>query len=81
MPNVAASIRIRPMANDLLNLLSAKLGQPKASVVERALEVLEERVYWEEVREAFAIGEPEEMRAERELWDSTANDGLAGKRW
>ncbi len=81
MANVTASIRIRPVASDLLDYLAAKLGQPKASVVEQALEVLEERIYWEEVQQAFASGESEQMRAERELWDSTANDGLAGERW
>jgi hypothetical protein len=34
------------------------------------------------VQKAFAAaGESREMAKERELWDSTVNDGLAGDRW
>ena len=81
MSKVISSVRITPGANDLLNRLAVKLCQPKALVIEEALQTLEERVFWREVQEAFARAESTEMRAERELWDSTTNDGLAGERW
>lgn len=81
MAKVASSVRITPIAYNLLNRLSNKLGQPKARVIEEALEFLEERVFWSEVKRAFAAGESKEMRKERKLWDSTANDGLGGDRW
>ena len=81
MSKVTSSVRITPRANDLLDRLSAKLLQAKAEVIEEALQLLEEHVFWEEVQDAFASGESEEMRAERALWDSTANDGLAGEPW
>ena len=69
------------MANHILNHLAGRLRRPKSQVIQEALEILEERVFWRDVQDAFASGEPEEMRAEHELWDSTANDGLAGDRW
>ena len=81
MPSAISSVRITPRANHLLNQLSGKLRRPKSQLIEEALEILEEHVFWREVQDAFASGEPEEMRAERELWDSAANDGLAGGRW
>jgi predicted DNA-binding protein len=81
MPNAISSVRITPTAYLLLNQLSGKLGRPKSQLIEQALEILEEHVFWQEVQDAFASGEPEEMRTERELWDSATNDGLAGDRW
>lgn len=81
MANATSSVRITPKANDLLDRLSGKLSQAKAQVIEEALQLLEERIFWSEVQDAFSRGESEEMRAERELWDSTSNDGLAGERW
>jgi predicted transcriptional regulator len=81
MPNAISSVRITPTAHKLLNQLSDKLRRPKSQLIEQALEILQEHVFWREVRDAFASGEPEEMRSERELWDSATNDGLAGDRW
>ena len=81
MPNAISSVRITSTAYHLLNRLSDKLGRPKSQLIEKALEVMEEQVFWREVQDAFAGGEPEDIRAERELWDSTTNDGLAGERW
>jgi hypothetical protein len=81
MPNVISSVRITPVANDLLNQLAGKLGRPKAQVIEEALRILEEDVFWREVQDVFACGESPEMRTERELWDSTANDDLSGDHW
>ncbi len=76
MPSAISSVRITPNANHLLNQLSGKLRQPKARVVEDALRMLEERLFWREVHDAFADAEPEEMRVERALWDSTVEDGF-----
>ena len=81
MGKATSSVRITPGANDLLDRLSAKLLQAKAQVIEEALQLLEERIFWGEVQNAFAGGESEEVRVERELWDETANDGLAGDPW
>ena len=81
MSNAISSVRITPAAYRLLNQLSGKLRRPKSQLIEEALEILEENVFWREVQDAFASGESEEMRAERELWDSSTNDGLAGDRW
>jgi predicted DNA-binding protein len=81
MAKVISSVRITPVAYDLLNDLAGKLGKPKAQVIEEALRILEEDVFWREVQEAFACGESPEMRSEREVWDSTASDGLRGDHW
>jgi len=81
MPNATSSVRITPTASDLLDRLSGKLLQAKAQVIEEALHLLEERIFWGEVQDAFASREPEETLAERKLWDRTANDGLAGEPW
>jgi len=81
MPNAISSLRIAPAAYRVLNQLSGKLRRPKSQLIEEALEIPEEHVFWREVQDAFASGEPEEMRAERELWDSATNDGLGGDRW
>ncbi len=81
MPLMASNIRITPNANRILMDLAKRLDQPKAQVIERALRQLEDRLFWTEVQKAFSTGESPEMEAERELWDSTAGDGLAGERW
>jgi predicted transcriptional regulator len=81
MSSAASSVRITSTANHRLNQLAEKLGQPKARVIEKALDILEERVFWREVQHAFAGTETGQSKAERELWDSTVNDGLAGDRW
>ena len=78
MSNATSSVRITPTANELLDQLSSMLSQPKAQIVEEALRLLEERIFWSEVQQAFAAPESEEMRAERLLWDTTVSDGLAG---
>lgn len=81
MSNAASSVRITSTANHLLDQLADKLGQPKARVIEEALAILEERVFWQEVQSAFAGEETEQSQAERELWSSTVNDGLVGDKW
>jgi len=81
MSNATSSVRITPTAYNLLNRLSGKLRRPKSQLIEEALEILEEHVFWQDVQDAFASGESNEMRTERELWDSATNDGLVGDRW
>ncbi len=54
MENIASSVRIPADAVHTLTKLALKLGQPKAQVIQRALQELEERVFWSEVQEAFA---------------------------
>ncbi|HYL74557.1 MAG TPA: hypothetical protein VEU96_10150 [Bryobacteraceae bacterium] len=81
MPKVISSVRITLAAHHLLNQLSDKLHRPKSQLIEEALAILEEHVFWREVKDAFATADPEKLRAEHKLWDSTTNDGLAGDRW
>jgi hypothetical protein len=81
MSRVVSSVRITPPADFLLGELSKQLGKPKAQVIEQALRLLEERIFWREVKQAFARGESEEMRNEHELWDKTVPDGLKKGRW
>lgn len=79
MRTVATSVRVNRDANLLLEELCAKTNQSKAEVIELALRELGERMFWQEVQDAFAKPESAEMRAERALWDRTAGDGF-GKR-
>ena len=84
MPNVATSVRITSDAINSLDLLSTKLGKSKAQVVEVALKQLEERVFWDEVRDAFArtASNPEEaavQKAEFTVWDRASNKDLSGE--
>lgn len=81
MSAMASNVRVTPDANRILIDLAKRLGQPKAQVIERALRQLEDRIFWAEVQTAFGAGESPERAAERELWDCTVGDGLAGDRW
>jgi predicted transcriptional regulator len=76
MESVATSVRITATANALLSLLARKTRKPKAQIVEEALRHWEDKMFWAEVQSAFAGTEPDELRAERELWDATVKDGL-----
>lgn len=77
MENVATSIRITSTASVLLSALAGRTGKSKAQIVEEALRDLEDRLFWTEVRQAFAAGpESEELRAETEVWESTVADGF-----
>jgi predicted transcriptional regulator len=77
MENMATSVRITPAASALLSALAGKTGKSKAQIVEEALRDLEDRLFWTDVRQAFAAGpESEELRAETELWESTVADGF-----
>ena len=86
MANIATSVRIAGDAIGVLPKLSAKLGQPKAQVIETALKQLEERIFWEEVGEAFEriAADPMEsarQKAEIELWDRGTARDFEGEEW
>lgn len=80
MENIATSVRITGDASEVLFKLSEKLGQPKAQVIERALAEMGERIFWDEVCQAFdrIAADPEEssdQKAEVQLWErGTAGD-------
>lgn len=86
MRNVATSVRIPEDANRILSALAAKLGQPKAQVVEIALKEMEERIFWADVRDAFeqAAANPEEaarQKAEIADWDRVSDTDFRDERW
>ena len=59
---------------DILSGLAAKLGQPKAQIIELALRELEERTFRDDVQRAFALtaSDPVESAGQRHefaLWD------------
>ena len=79
MESIATSVRITAAANALLSDLAEKTGKSKAQIVEEALRDWEDRVFWAEVQSAFSRPESDELRRERELWESTVADGLEKK--
>lgn len=86
MPNIATSVRIAEDVVGTLSALSAKLGQPKARVIEVALKEMEERIFWAEVRDAFEriAVDPDEaarQKAEVELWDRVSASDFKDEEW
>jgi hypothetical protein len=86
MPNIASSVRINGDAVVVLSNLAAKLGQPKAQVVELALKELEEKIFWADVHHAFeqTAADPAQSaqeKAEFELWDRASNTDLKDEAW
>ena len=86
MLNVVSSVRINGDAMGVLSNLAAKLGQPKAQIVERALKELEEKIFWADVHIAFerTAGDPEQAAqhgAEFDLWDRASNADLKDESW
>jgi predicted DNA-binding protein len=86
MITVATSVRITSDAMARLSKLSAKLGQPKAQVIQRALQEMEERVFWAEVQEAFALeaNDPEALaraRAEIASWERASEADFGDEKW
>lgn len=86
MESVATSVRVAGDAIRVLSSLSEKLGQPKAQVIELALKQLEERIFWQEVRDGFerasvdsnATAKP---KTEAELWDGGTARDFQGEEW
>lgn len=86
MENVATSVRIPGDAIGTLSQLASKLGQSKAQVIRRALEEMEERVFWAEVSEAFArdAEDPVELarqRSEIEAWEGASATDFRDEKW
>lgn len=86
MDNVATSVRISGDAIGTLSKLAMKLGQSKAQVIRRALEEMEERVFWTEVTAAFAhdAQDPEEQtrqRAETAAWERAEPIDFPDEKW
>jgi predicted transcriptional regulator len=81
MENVASSVRISADAVHTLAKLAAKLGQPKARIIQRALQELEERVFWSEVQEAFARDAEGVTQAEFAEWEKASEADLRDETW
>jgi hypothetical protein len=84
MRDMAKSVRITADADCILELLTAKLRQPKAQVLEKALKELEERIFWSETAEAFATAgkqEPSQGANDTELWDRGTTRDFSGEEW
>lgn len=75
METIATSVRITAAANALLSSLASRTGKPKAQIVEEALRVWEDKMFWGAVQQAFAAN-PRECESETELWESTVGDGF-----
>jgi predicted transcriptional regulator len=82
MDNVATSVRITGDANVVATSLAQRMGSSKARVIEVALRALEERLFWDDVKAAYA-GLAEDVpglaryRQEIAEWDETLQDGLS----
>lgn len=86
MENVATSVRITGDAIGTLAKLASKLGQSKAQVIRRALEEMEERVFWAEVSESFDRNaeDPAErarQRTEIESWERASATDFREEKW
>lgn len=86
MKRIANSVRITDDANQTLNELSQRMGQPKAQVVELALKDLEDRLFWQEVNAAYEkiAADPESAAAQKtemELWDRTSATDFKDESW
>jgi predicted transcriptional regulator len=86
MPSIAASVRITDDAIEVLSGLAAKLNQPKAQVIERALRELEEKIFWSDVENAFErqASDPVEsclQQAEIRIWEGTERELIPGEQW
>jgi hypothetical protein len=82
MQNIATSVRITGDANVVATALAEKMGASKAHVIEVALRALEERLFWDDVKAAYAgLAEdaPALARYRKEIaeWDETLQDGLS----
>jgi hypothetical protein len=60
--------------------VARKKGTNRSKLIKRILRACEERLFWQEVQNAFAKPEDADSRAERALWDRTASDGFRGLR-
>jgi len=83
---MAISVRIAGDAIAVLAKLSERLGQSKAQVIEIALKQMEERLFWQEVRESFERIAEDPLERERQLaevriWDRGTARDFQGEEW
>ena len=86
MESVATSVRIVGDATTILSHLAERLGQSKAVVIELALKQMEERLFWDEVRQSYdRIAsdslEISRIKAEVDLWDQGTARDLQNEEW
>ncbi len=73
------SIRIRPESHEILAKLAEQTGASQTDLVERAVALLEEAIFYQQMRETYAETEAvQSAQAEIEEWDGTLEDGLEG---
>ncbi len=65
------------MTRDQVKSVSARTGQTADQVVAHALEEYERALFWRDYAAAAERDQPAEERAEQELWERTAADGVA----
>ena len=74
------------MRRNALSGLAAKLGQPKAKVIELALRDLSEKIFWKDVQRAFEsaaayLEEAARQKTEIRLWDRASDADFSGEAW
>jgi predicted transcriptional regulator len=71
------SIRIRKESHEALARLADETGKSQAELVEQAVELLEDAIFYRRMRHAYS--DPEAVRVaghELGVWDATLSDGL-----
>ena len=82
----ATSVRIDRGTADTLSDLAAKLGLPKARVIELALRELSDKVFWSDVQRAFEVAaadakETARQKAEIRLWERVSAADFENEAW
>jgi Arc/MetJ-type ribon-helix-helix transcriptional regulator len=75
------TVRVSKQTHAQLRLLSQQIGESMQDVIAKAVELYQEQIFWQEVREAYARlrHDPQawqEELEERRLWENTLMDGL-----
>jgi hypothetical protein len=81
MRSIATSVRITADANLKVAAIAERIRASKAQVIEMAVSALEERLFWQDVQDAYAALSEDPLRLaqyRREIaaWDGTLSDGL-----
>jgi len=76
-----STVRINTEVQNRLRALSQQEGSSMQAVLERALRLYEERVFWEKTNRAYATlkADPKAWKQEleeRQEWEATLRDGL-----
>ena len=77
----STTIRISIETREKLRALTARTGESMGAIVDRAVEEIRRKDFWERTNAAFAAlrNDPEAWKAEQEersAWDATLADGL-----